>query len=241
MDGHSVSTVLICSAQASALGHHIKGKPAKGGTSPLSLHPLCTDSAHSRAVSVDAASPSQTDFTPNSMDVSWSAVTCWPDKTYSLLLVTGVIWATQKCQKQGCQWSRPNICHSLHGSPELVCTSWLWHRLGESQESSKELTAITCPALFPILSSWNTTTHCYGYAGFDTQLSATLSTAKSAPPDYRRNPAQAAFWQQLLPIQLFPCTSLPPPSTHCRTKSLSAVHTGKKHNYTHAHTILSPS
>lgn len=76
---------------------------------------------------------------------------------------------------------------------------------------------------------------------FDTQLSATLSTAESAPPDYRRNPAEAAFWQQLLPMQLFPCTSFPPPSTHCRTKSLNTVHTGKKHNYTHIHNILSPS
>lgn len=112
------------------------------------------------------------------------------------------------------------------------CTSSLWHRLGEPQ-GSKELTAITCPALFPVLSSWNTTTHCYGYAGFDTQLRATSSIAKSAPPDHRRNPAQAACQQQLLPVQLFPCTSLPPASTHCRTKSLSTVHTGKKHNYTH--------
>lgn len=168
----------------------------------------------------------------------------WPDEAYSLLLLTGVIWAALKCHKPvWCQWSHPKICHSLHGNPELVCTSSLRHRLRESQESSKELTAITCPALFPILSSWNTTTHCYGYTGFDTQLSTTLSTAKSAPPGYRRNPAQDAFSQQLLPVQLFPCTSLPPPSTHCRTKSLRTVHMGKKHNYTHTHThpILSPS
>lgn len=126
----------------------------------------------------------------------------------------------------------------LARNPELVYTNLLWHRLGESQESSKELTAITCPALFPILSSWSTSTHCYGHASFDTQLRK-LGTAKSAPLDYRRNPAQAAFWQQLLPIQLFPCTSLPPPSTAEQNHWVQC--TRARNIITHTHTILSPS
>lgn len=56
----------------------------------------------------------------------------------------------------------------------------------------------------------NTTTHCYGYTRFDSQLRASSGTAKSAPSDHRINPARAAHQQWLLPIQLFPCTSLPP-------------------------------
>lgn len=155
----------------------------------------------------------------------WMGLTpcCWSEGRY------GQPW---NAANQNVSGLIPSCATTCMGGPKLVLYELALAQPGSVPEEEHGARGDRLPGcLSP--APRNTTTHCYGYTRFDSQLRASSGIAKSAPSDRRINPARAAHQQWLLPIQLFPCTPLPPSSTHCRTKSLSTVHTGKKHNYTH--------